>query len=86
MLDTIFDALREGNPIYWGGFLIAIFFLFKFFKRLGKFGLVLLILAIILYTIFFFYPEFFEMLLKQAQDVTEEINLYAQVCSQIKSD
>ena len=75
MIDIFFDALKAGNPLYWGGFLVAILFLFKFFKGLGKFALFLLILAAIAYTIFYFYPEFFETLLKQAKDVTEEIDL-----------
>ena len=52
MIDIFFDALKAGNPLYWGGFLVAIFFLFKFLKGLGKFVLVLLILAAIAYTIF----------------------------------
>ena len=75
MIDIFFDALKAGNPLYWGGFLIAILLLFKFLKGLGKFVLVLLILAAMAYTIFYFYPEFFETLLKQAQGVTEEIDL-----------
>ena len=75
MIDIFFEALKAGNPLYWGCFLVAIFLLFKFLKGLGKFVLVLLILAAIAYTIFYFYPEFFETLLKQAQDVTEEIDL-----------
>ena len=75
MIDIFFDALKAGNPLYWSGFLIAIFFLFKFLKGLGKFVLVLFILAAIAYTIFYYYPEFFETLLKQAQGVTEEIDL-----------
>ena len=74
MIDTFFDALQAGNPLYWGGFLLAIFFLFKFLKGLGKFVLVLLIISAIAYTIFYFYPDFFKTLLKQAQDVTEEID------------
>jgi hypothetical protein len=75
MIDTFFEALKAGNPLYWGGFLLAIFFLFKFLKGLGKFVLVLLILAAIAYSIFYFYPEFFETLFKQAQEVTEEIDI-----------
>lgn len=75
MIDTFFEALKAGNPLYWGGFLLAIFFLFKFLKGLGKFILVLLILAAIAYSIFYFYPEFFETLFKQAQEVTEEIDI-----------
>ena len=75
MIDIFFEELKGGNPLYWGGFLVAIFFLFKFLKGLGKFVLVLLILAAIAYTIFYFYPEFFETLLKEAQDVSEEIDL-----------
>jgi hypothetical protein len=75
MIDTFFEALKAGNPLYWGGFLLAIFFLFKFLKGLGKFVLVLLILAAIVYSIFYFYPEFFETLFKQAQEVTEEIDI-----------
>ena len=74
MIDTFFEALKAGNPLYWGGFLLAIFFLFKFLKGLGKFVLVLLILAAIAYSIFYFYPEFFETLFNQAQEVTEEID------------
>jgi hypothetical protein len=74
MIDIFFDALKAGNPLYWGSFLVAIFFLFKFLRGLGKFVLVFLILAAIAYTIFYFYPEFFEMLFKQAQEVTEEID------------
>ena len=74
MIDIFFDALKAGNPLYWGGFLVAIFFLFKFLKGLGKFVLVLLIISAIAYTIFYFYPDFFKTLLKQAQDVTEEID------------
>ncbi|MFL2847804.1 MAG: hypothetical protein ACJZ9B_02385 [Coraliomargaritaceae bacterium] len=75
MIDTFFEALKAGNPLYWGGFLLAIYFLFKFLKGLGKFVLVLLILAAIAYSIFYFYPEFFETLFKQAQEVTEEIDI-----------
>ena len=75
MIDIFFDALKAGNPLYWGCFLVAIFFLFKFLKGLGKYALFLLILAAIAYTIFYFYPDFFETLLKQAQDVTEEVDL-----------
>ena len=75
MIDLFFDALKAGNPLYWCAFLLSILFLFKFLKGLGKFVIFLLILAAIAYTIFYFYPEFFEMLLKQAQDVTEEMDL-----------
>ena len=74
MIDIFFEALKAGNPLYWAGFLVAIFFLFKFLKGLGKFVLFLLILAAIAYSVFYFYPEFFETLFKQAQDVTEEID------------
>ena len=73
MIDTFFDALREGHPIYWGGFLIAILILFRFLKGLGKFALLLVILAAIAYTIFYFNPKFFGTLWKKAQDVTKEI-------------
>ena len=74
MIDIFFEALKAGNPLYWAGFLVAIFFLFKFLKGLGKFVLFLLILAAIAYSVFYFYPEFFETLFKQAQDVTKEID------------
>ena len=74
MIDIFFDALKQAIH-FIGAVFVAIFFLFKFLKGLGKFVLVLLILAAIAYTIFYFYPEFFETLLKQAQDVTEEIDL-----------
>lgn len=74
MIDTLFEALKAGNPLYWGGFLLVIFFLFKFLKGFSKFVLVLLILAAIAYTIFYFYPEWFESLFKQAKEITEEID------------
>ena len=74
MIDIFFEALKAGNPLYWAGFLVAIFFLFKFLKGLGKFVLFLLILVAIAYSVFYFYPEIFETLFKQAQDVTEEID------------
>ncbi|MFL2825469.1 MAG: hypothetical protein ACJZ8T_00160 [Coraliomargaritaceae bacterium] len=75
MIDIFFDALKAGNPLYWGGFLVAIFFFFQFLKGLGKFVLLLLILAALAYTVFYFNPDIFETLFKQAQEVTEEIDL-----------
>ena len=75
MIDIFFDALRAGNPLYWVGFLVAIFFFFKFLQGLGKLVLLLLILAVIAYTVFYFNPEIFETFLKQAKDVTEEIDI-----------
>ena len=75
MIDIFFEELKAGNPLYWVCFLVTIFFLFKFLKRLGKTALILLILAAIAYTILYFNPKFFESLLKQAQDITEEIDL-----------
>ena len=75
MIDIFFDALKAGNPLYWAGFLVAIFFFFKFLQGLGKLVLLLLILAVIAYTVFYFNPEIFETFLKQAKDVTEEIDI-----------
>ena len=75
MIDIFFDALKAGNPLYWGGFLSLFSSSLNFSKGLENLYFVLLILAAIAYTIFYFYPEFFETLLKQAQDVTEEIDL-----------
>ncbi|MDC3132139.1 hypothetical protein OA542_00185 [Opitutae bacterium] len=75
MIDIFFESLKAGNPLYWGGFLVAIFFFFKFLQGLGKLVLLLLILAAIAYTVFYFNPEIFETLLKQAKDVTEEIDI-----------
>ena len=75
MIDIFFDALKAGNPLYWAGFLVAIFFFFKFLQGLGKLVLLLLILAAIAYTVFYFNPEISETFLKQAKDVTEEIDI-----------
>ena len=75
MIDIFFDALKAGNPLYWAGFLVAIFFFFKFLQGLGKLVLLLLILVVIAYTVFYFNPEIFETFLKQAKDVTEEIDI-----------
>ena len=75
MIDIFFDALKAGNPLYWAGFLVAILLFFKFLQGLGKFVLLILILAAIAYTVFYFNPEIFETLLKQAKDVTEEIDI-----------
>lgn len=75
MIDIFFDALKAGNPLYWGGFLVGIFFFFKFLQGLGKLVLLLLILAAIAYTVFYFNPEIIETFLKQAKEVTEEIDI-----------
>lgn len=75
MIDLFFDALKAGNPLYWGLFLLVIFLLFNFFKGLGKFVIFLLILAAIAYTIFYFNPYIFESLFDQAKEITREINI-----------
>mgnify|MGYP000074997997 CR=1 FL=1 len=64
MIENFFQALEDGNPLYWAGFLLAIFIGFKLIKGMGKVLLTLLLLAAILYSIHFFNPELLESLLK----------------------
>ncbi|MAH39821.1 MAG: hypothetical protein CML08_00235 [Puniceicoccaceae bacterium] len=64
IIDTFFQALQDGNPLYWLGFLVALFFTFKLLKNMSKVIIILLILGAILYSVHYFNPEFLESLIK----------------------
>lgn len=64
MIENFFQALQDGNPLYWAGFLVALFFGFKLLKSMSKLLIALLILAAILYTVHYFNPELLESLIK----------------------
>ena len=68
IIEKFFQSLQDGNPLYWAGFLVALFFAFKLFKSMGKVLIVLLILAAILYSVHYFNPEFLELLIKSLLD------------------
>ncbi len=64
MIENFFQALQDGNPLYWAGLLVALFFAFKLIKSMGKVLLALLILAAILYSVHYFNPELLESVIK----------------------
>lgn len=64
MIETFFQALQDGNPLYWAGFLVALFFGFKLLKSMSKVLLAVIVLAAILYSIHYFNPELLESFIK----------------------
>lgn len=63
MIDSFFQGLQVGDPLYWGGFLVSIFFIFKLIKNMGKVMVAIIVIALILYTFIFYNPEFLESIL-----------------------